>query len=261
MSNQKSSVCCVVYTRPLTYLTLVMMIFALMGCGVRYITPGAGADLSGLIDPSLTDRDIQKVLDRKPVALFPAQLAVARIQAPYYRSYITESYGSGRYSVVTTKEIETDKHFERLAHLPMINGVAPLNQILIPANLESDKELRIAAANLHADLLLVYTLNTVFRVKDHDIGPLGIITLGFLPNHEAKVTSTASAVLFDVRTGFVYGLAESTAREKQMTSVWTSRDAVDESRIKAETKAFEQLLDEFELTWKGIVEQYATSSR
>ncbi len=264
MSKQKSSVRYVVCIRPLICLTLFMMGLFLMGCSgpsMKYKTPGAGGDLSTLAGASLTDKDIQKVLDRKPVAPFPAHLAVVRIQAPYYRSYMTESYGHGRYSVVTTKEIETDEHFEQLARLPMINSIAPLNQILIPANLESDKELRIAAANLHADLLLVYTLHTVFRVQDHDIGPLGIITLGFLPNHEAKVTSTASAVLFDVRTGFVYGLAESTAREKQMTTVWTSQDTVDESRIKAETRAFEQMLDEFKLTWKDIVEQYAASSR
>ncbi|MHC4260810.1 MAG: hypothetical protein ACYSTF_10450 [Planctomycetota bacterium] len=260
MSKQRSSVRYVVYIRGLTYLMLAMMILALMGCGASYVTPGAGADLSTLAGASLTDKDIQKVLDRKPVAPFPAHLATVRIQAPYYRSYMTDSYGSGRYSVVTVKEIETDKHFEQLARLPMIRSVAPLNQILLPTKLESDKELRVAAANLHADLLLVYTLHTVFRVRDHDIGPLGIITLGFLPNHEAKVTSTASAVLFDVRTGFVYGLAESTAREKQMTNVWTSQDTVDESRIKAESRAFEQLLDEFKLTWKGIVEQYAATS-
>ncbi|MHC4572723.1 MAG: hypothetical protein ACYS76_01095, partial [Planctomycetota bacterium] len=110
---------------------------------------------------------------------------------------------------------------------------------------------------LHTDLLLVYTLNTVFRVKDHDIGPLGIITLGFLPNHEAQVTTTAAAVLFDVRTGFTYGLAEATARRKQFTSVWTSSDAVDDSRRKAETRAFEELLDDFAVTWKGVVEQHA----
>lgn len=249
-----------IYARVLVYLVLGMATISLAGCGTSYVTPGAGADLSSLTGASLTEGDIQKILNRKPASPFPAHLAIVRIQAPGYRCYRFESYGRGRYSVVTTKDIETDEHFDKLVRLPMISAVAPLNQILLPSELNSDKELRKAAAHLHADLLFVYTLNTVFRVKDHDIGPLGIISLGFLPNHEAKVTTTASAVVFDVRTGFTYGIAEATVREKQFTSIWTSRDAVDDSRRRAETKAFEQLLDEFAVTWKGIVEQYATTS-
>ncbi|MFX0199864.1 MAG: hypothetical protein ACFFCW_27390 [Candidatus Hodarchaeota archaeon] len=249
--------CCAIYVRLAGYLMLTFATISFVGCS-SYVTPGGGADLASLNEESLTDTDIQKILERKPASSFPAHLAVVRIQAPGYRCYRHESYGSGRYSVITTKDIETDEHFEKLRRLPMISAVAPLNQILLPTNLKSYKELRMAAAHLHADLLFVYTLNTIFRLKDHDIGPMGIITLGFLPNQEAQVTTTASAVLFDVRTGFTYGLAEATDREKQFTSAWTSSDTIDDSRRKAETKAFGKLLDNFAVTWKGIVEQYAT---
>ena len=230
---------------------LIMITCSFGGCA-SYVTPGGGADLS-----SLTESDVQEVLNRKPASPFPVRLAVVRVQAPGYYSYRCESYGHGRYSVVTTRDIETDEHFKKLERLPMISAVARLNQVLIPPELKSDKELRLAAAKLHTDMLFVYTLNTGFRIKDHDIGPFGLITLGFLPNQEAQVTATASAVVYDVRTGFVYGLAESTAREKQIASIWTSRDAIDESRMKAEKKSFEQMLDDFAITWKGIVEQHA----
>ena len=83
------------------------------------------------------------------------------------------------------------------------------------------------------------------------------MTLGFLPNHEARITTTASAVLFDVRTAYVYGLVEATEYEKQIASAWTASKAVEEARKRAERKAFEKLLDEFTLTWKNIVEKYA----
>ncbi len=245
-------------TKLVDCLLLVMVMYSLAGCQ-SYVTPGGGAKLSGLIEQDLTDTEIRNVLERRPTSPFPARLAYVRIQAPGYRSYRVESFGYGAYSIVTTKDIETDAHFERLERWPMIKATAPLSRILIPSKLRTDKELRMAAAKLHADMLLVYTLDTVFRVKDHDIGPLGLLTLGFLPNQEAKVTTTASAVIFDVRNGFVYGLAESTARETQMASIWVSSDAVEDSRKKAETKAFEQLLDEMAVTWKGIVEQYNTS--
>ncbi len=230
------------------------------GCGMRYVTPGAGAELSALAETDLsqlTDTDIQEILDRKPISPFPAIMGYVRLQSSGYRSYSYQSYGRGRYSVVPTRDIETDEDFKKLANLPMISDVVPLGRALIPQNLNSHKQLRISAAQLHADLLLVYTLDTVFRIKDHDIGPLGIITLGFLPNHEARITTTASAVLFDVRTAYVYGLVEATEYEKQIASAWTAYKAVEDARKRAERKAFEKLLDEFTITWKNIVEKYA----
>ena len=218
----------------------------------RYVTPGAGVAPS-----ALADWDIQELLERKPAAPFPARVAVVRVQAPGYRSYSNESYGDGRYSVITTRDVERDEHFARIRRLPMVADVAPLNRLIISPKLRSDRELRRAAAAIKTDLLLIYTFDTSFRIKDHDIGPLGAITLGFLPNKEAIVTTTASAAIYDVRTGFIYGLAEATARKSQLASVWTSDDAVDDSRQRSETEAFERLLDNFEKTWKGVVDEYA----
>ena len=230
----------------------------LSGCS-SYVTPGAGVNLGRLANAGLTDDDIRKVLEVKPVSPFPVHIAVVRIQASGYYSYGNCSYGEGNYSVVTTRDIEGDEDFEKLERLPMITSVATMSQILLPPVLNTDKELRMAAAKLHADILVVYTINTSFRIKDHEIGPLGVITLGTLPNQEAMVTSTASCAIYDVRTGYTYGVAESTAYERQLASVWSSAKAIDESRIKAEKEAFLQMLDEFATAWKGIVEQYASA--
>ena len=41
-------------------------------------------------------------------------------------------------------------------------------------------------------------------------------------------------------------------------SVTLSGEATDELRVKTEKESFEQLLNEIELTWKGIVEQHAS---
>ncbi len=254
----------IVYQRVWLIVVYIFVLMFCIGCGQRYVTPGEGVDLAGLAGMTkeqlkeITDAEIQAILDRKPASPFPARMAYVRVQSSGYRSHMIDSYGYGNYSVVTAKDIETDEHFKKLAKLPMISAITPLNRVLIPMKLESDKELRMAASHLHADLLFVYTLDTVFRIKDHDIGPLGIMTLGFLPNQEARVRSTASAVVFDVRSGYVYGLAEATAFESQMASAWVSWEVVEDSRKKTETKAFERLLDEFTITWKGIVEQYAS---
>lgn len=238
-------------------LTISLFALALLAAGgcATYVTPSAG------ISPSaLSDKNIEDLLQRKPAAPFPARLAIARVAAANYHSYTSQSYGRGNFSVVTTRDVEREEDFQRLAKLPMVLAIAPMNRIVIPGELKSDQELRQGAAAVKADLLLVYTLDTTFRVKDHDIGPLGAITLGFLPNQEARVTCTASAAIYDVRTGYIYGLSEATAFENQIASAWTSSDAVDETRLKAERQAFEDLLGEFEKTWKTVVENYATKT-
>jgi len=232
---------------------ILIALVSLLGCST-YVTPGAGAKLADL---SQTSWDIEKALTRKPAAAFPARLAVVRVQASGYRSYGNQGYGTGKYSIVTTRDIEEEKDFDRIKNFPMVAGVATMNRLLLPANLDSDMPLRQAAASLQADMLLLYTLDTSFHIDETNLGPFSVITLGFLPNKEAIVTATASAVFYDVRTGFVYGLAESTAREQQRANVWTTQSAIDNSRLAAEKKAFEQLLDELSKTWKGVTEQHA----
>ena len=151
---------------------------------------------------------MRELLTLQPAAPFPARLALARAQASGYYPRSNQCYGEGRYCVVTTGDIETEEDLERISQLPLVSGVAAMGRILLPPKLDSIKDLRRAAATLRTDLLLVYTLDTGFRIENTDIGPLALISLGFLPNKEARVTSTASAALFDVRTGFLYGVAE-----------------------------------------------------
>ena len=195
---------------------------------------------------------------RQPQAAFPAHIVVARIQAPHYRSSRTEGYGSGRYSVVTTRDVETKADFELLSQLPMVAGLAPISRLLLPPKLDAIKDLRTAAARARADILLVYSLDTTFNVGTQKYAPLNVISLGFLQNQEATVTTTASAVFFDVRTEFVYGFAETTARESESVNLWNSAATVDELRVRAEQKGFHQLINELEKNWDSILKRYAT---
>lgn len=227
----------------------------LMGCSA-YTTPGRGVSMQSL---AATDADIRERFERKPAAAFPARIATARVQDREYRSYRNWGYGGddGKFSVVTNRDVETDSDFERLRRLPMVATLAPINRMVLPAKLESDRDLRAAAASLHADILLAYSFDTRYRIDGRDIGPLGLVTLGFLPVNDAVVTSTACAALFDVRTGFVYGMAEVTETEKRLASAWSSESAADDARVAAERKSFEKLLGEVEVVWKQVVEQNA----
>lgn len=237
------------------FVTPFLLLPLLGACARPYVTPARGVALSSL---TTADSDIAERMLRQPAAEFPARIALVRVQSPGYRSYSREGYGSGNYSVVTTREIETDEDIQRLERLPMISQTTMLNRMVIPVELRSDRELRLAASTLKADLLLAYSVDTSFRIDEHDVGPLRLITLGMAPTKEAIVTATASLALIAVRTGYVFALAEGTAREKQLASSWTRCDAVEESRLRAERHAFRKMLDEFEAAWKGVVEQYAS---
>ncbi len=242
-------------------LALLALSLLTVGCA-EYVTPGPGADLErvGLtktVRQASTDGVIQKAFDKKPLANFPTSIAVVRVQAPGYVSKTVQSYGTGAYSVVTTRDIEKPEQIERLGKLPMVSGIAPINRLLLKPDFQSDVELRQAAAQLQADMLLVYTLDTTFTTEDK-AAPLSVISLGLSPNQQVRVTSTASAVLMDTRNGYIYGLAEATDQKDQMTNAWQNDVAIDDTRRATESAAFDKLVGDLETTWKGVVTRYAT---
>ena len=88
------------------------------------------------------------------------------------------------------------------------------------------------------------------------IGPLSVISLGPMRDRETVVNTPASAVFVDVRTGFVYGVAEATASERQTTNAWNSKNAADQGRLSTEREAFDGLVRELERTWANIVTEH-----
>jgi hypothetical protein len=242
---------------------LLLASLALSACAA-YATPGRGADMTtfGMTQNTrevLTDGAVQRKLDLKPLARFPTSLAVVRVQAPGYSSYTCKNaYGQGSYSVITTRDVESDEAIAKLEKLPLVTGVAPVGRLLLPQQLGSDLEVRQAAAALHADLLLVYTIDTTFEGKNA-CGALSVVSLGLFPTKVDRVTSTASAVLLDTRNGYVYGVAEASAKESQLTNYWGDKAAADSARRSAEKQAFDKLIGDFERAWGGVIRNYAVA--
>jgi hypothetical protein len=222
------------------------LLVCVTGCA-SYATPGGPADLS-----RITDAGVREGFAAQPEASFPVHIAVARVQAPGYRSYAATGYGNGAYSVVTVRDFEQEGDFQRLRALPDVAGVATLNRLLISTNLRDSLDLRQAAAKLRADMLLVYTVDTEFY-KGEQAAPIALLTLGLSPTTKVRVTSTVAMVLMDVRSGFVYGTVENTKQASAWASGWTTEAAVDASRQKTERDAFETALGEFEKLWPSIV--------
>ncbi len=249
-------------TRPaLQSATLIVCALLLPACA-HYTVPGGAANLRRAIGIERADAnapaveyDIAKQLDKRPSANFPATLALLRIQEPGYRSHTARSVNRGNYAIVTVRDIEKDEDLARLHRMPGVGAVVPLNKMVV-GDLRSERDLREAAARVQADALVLYTFDTQFTVET-TIPALGVLTLGLFPNDEARVTSTASAAIIDTRTGFVYALAESTHDTTQLANAWTNKDAVDQSRRRAERKAFEGLITEIERAWTGAVRAHS----
>jgi hypothetical protein len=221
----------------------------LLACGcAHYRTPGGGVSI-----PAITDSTIAAALARKPAAEFPARVIVARVQAAGYM----RGYGSGGYTILTTRDIETEEDFAQLASLPGIAAVGALNRILLPLDLRSAQELREAAAQLHGDIVLLYTVDTKFHTENQLVAPLQLVTLGIFASEKSRIVTTCAAAFVDVRTGYVYGVAEGSATDTRRSSPWTTEAAIDAARLKTEREAFSAALKEMAKTWTSINAEYA----
>ena len=180
-------------------LALVFLFLIFSSCSTKYVTPGGDVKIS-----ALADEDISKVLSNKPTAEFPVSIAVARIQAPKYSNY---NYNprettptNGNFSMILTRESDEEKQLQEIGKLKGIKQISPFNRLLLPYNYNSIKDLRLAAAKMKAQMLLVYTFDTEFIIDAKNYGPQNIFALGYLKNKQVKVRTTSSAALFDVQT-------------------------------------------------------------
>lgn len=238
----------------LSRLVLLAGVVVSTGCAT-YTTPGGGVSLAGI-----DDAGIEAAFSREPAAQFPANVAIVRVQAPGYVSDTNRGYGAGKFTVVTVRDIETEEDFERIGAAEGVNAVAPLTRILLPAELQSTASLREAAAQLRTDLLLIYTVDTAFRTDVGKVGPLQTIGLGFLPNRESHVDATVSAMVVDVRSGYVFGTAEVTATRSQRSDFWGTRAAIDKARLEAERAAFERAVVQIEALMADIDARYGSAA-
>jgi hypothetical protein len=239
--------------KPLVTLVTLSAAGLFFGGCASYVPPGDRADFS-----SFASSEINESFARKPTAAFPVGIAMVRVQEPGYQSYSTRHgggvYGYGQYSVFTTREVESEADVERIAALSDVAGVSGLNRMLLPKELRSDEELRNAAARLKAEMLVLYTFDTAFFDKDLMI-PATILTLGAAPTKRVKVHVTASALVMDTRTGFIYATFEASEQREFTGSMWKKPEHADAARLDAERAAFKRLVDEFEGNWPRLVER------
>ena len=110
-----------------------MLVMGFLGGCASYMTPGGGVSI-----PEITTPNVADAMSRQPAAVFPARLAVVRVQGAGYESYSNRGYGRGRYSVITNRDIETSFPGLRFFEVEQGGARTPLNMFwndtLVQAN-------------------------------------------------------------------------------------------------------------------------------
>ena len=216
-----------------------------------YVTPPAPADFQTLNSPVA-----QSMVEPRPLVKFPAYVAITQIQG--------NSLGRGKwkypdknnpFALSITKHLQGDERMNRLRALPGVAESVVLNKLIAPPFFKSSEDLRTAAKRLRADLLLIYTFDT--EVTQNDAMPiLTLATLGLSPSKMIEAESTASAVLIDVKTGFIYGTAQGIAKEETISNGWYLKSSMESVEDEVEHEAFSSLLSKIENVWGRVYERY-----
>jgi hypothetical protein len=237
-------------------LVVLMLFLALTGCAA-YRTPGAGAPLSELAASGTGGGAGES---RRPAVVFPARIALVRVQSAEYAATDPACHGTGRYCVMTVRNIESAREVRRLQQLPRVAAVDNLSPERVPSSLNTVDALRQAAGE-NADLLLLYTLDTRFTIDGAEYGQLAEIKPGFLPNRDARVTAKTAAALIDVHSGYVYGKLEAVSWTDQNAAMWATRTAIEDERRMTERASFELFVNKFASLWQDVVATYGAGNQ
>ena len=176
----------------------------------------------------------------RPTVQFPARLAVAGIESGY----------SG-YRLKREHDVEQSHHIEAVGRLPGVSGIVNLNQVGLVADLKDYAQLDHEARKLGADLLAVYRIEESVNSTDY-VPLLSFATLGLVPTKPYELTATASLVIRDARTGYVYGVLEEKAEGSGMMAEMDTYDIQARAMRKAKIEALDKLTDGLPAFWETV---------
>jgi hypothetical protein len=227
-------------TATLPFALAVVSLFS--GCASYVNSPKARAAVAGKRQ-AFSHALISRAYNAKPTMRFPAVVAVAP-QGEESLRHLRALDALGK--------LETLKVLPDVKGLPMVSGLLSNQADHADSANVSDLRLREAAARMHADAVLLISVET--NATDGEVfAPLTTATLGLFPNNRYEIISTGLAALVDTRTGYVYGTLEQSAAKSGVVMVAGSDSALDRRKQQAQRQAVEKLLREFPAFWRGVV--------
>ena len=130
--------------------------------------------------------------------------------------------------------------------------MVPLGRVALTTRVNSYRELDREALKLGADLLAVYRIETERRSSDA-FEPLSILSLGFAPTVSNQITTVATLVVRDARTGYIYGVLEERAESKGVTMAMDISSAQRRAAKRTEKEAMDRLMERLPGFWNGVL--------
>lgn len=210
----------------------VLQVARAIGFGLLVLSVGGCANkYRGIVRPTpklsalspeaarLTDGDIESYLQVSSRPVFPTVLAVAKLEEPrgYYRNG-----GDGRLTVDHIHAVEADG-WRRAIGADLHRGDAPIrqmhfiNSLALAGEEPTLRNLRVAAAKLHAPLLLAYIQedNWASGYNSAAMAYWTIIGMFFVPGDTVGHHSVCEGVLVDTRTGAIVATVSGEANREE----------------------------------------------
>ena len=212
------------------------------GCS-SYVDSSAAKSARGEKRQAFSHKLISRAYNAQPTMRFPAVVAVAP---------------QGEEAIMHLRALDALGKLESLKTLPDLRGLPLVTSLLENGKEHADEgtdfdlRLREAAARLHADAVLLISLETN-ATNGEIFAPLTTATLGLFPNNRYEIIATGLAALVDTRTGYVYGTLEKSAAKTGVVMVAGSDSSLERRKKGAQREAMEKLVKEFPSFWQGIV--------
>jgi len=160
------------------------------------------------LEKAMTDPDIANLLDARVRAKLPTSVAFAKLK----------SYCSGHQPYLATIDAEEIQAWEKaLAGQAMVRGARPVSPLAHTAERPTIHSLRVAAARMQCELLLVYLQSdsTVDNYNDAAVLYWTLLGLWTVPGNVMEHKTVMQAALVDCRTGAILGTATGDSHMKR----------------------------------------------
>ena len=204
------------------------------------------------------DAEIRAAADVEPILTFPARVGIARIDggrlSPVPRAEgeawlaMAEKLGSGWGEFVPISPLIAALAAKPQSGKSDAGWQCRYSGDCIDVINRTVRDIRVAAARQHADVVLIYEVIGKSRSKSNPlaIANLALIPMWVLPSRNVEADGHAQAVLLDVRNGYTYGFASAVVEDAAFTlsTLINSSEATYEVADKAKTAAAIELTRE-----------------
>lgn len=177
-------------------------------------------------DSSLSEENLQKLLDGKIILPDTVRISVYKYGTPSTNQYFNQYWNNEEYLKIQQSYLDT--LISQIRQAENVKRVVLMPSIMVSRS-PSITDLRESAVRLQTDLLLVFSLHSDIYYK-----------YKAFTKDDAKAFATCETILMDIRTGVIPH--SSVVTKENFTKKLSTDLSVDETRKRAETGAVIQTL-------------------